>query len=214
MENEYMNVCVNAKPNTIILQSKPDEVTGGYADKDGVWHEFGGSFDVSFLGDKSTAPSVRNLFYALADGSFEHGEFNLEHTPMSEITVLTMEKFSEENPPQGMLFIDKNFSQNGTGPDSSASSFLWADKAFIGSSKEAEAPDVLTYGSLSVVLSQTKTNIATEIPVSWLPMNASTNVYYAKWRFDGNDLKLTFQYSDHNQYSPFRHGRTYAYILY
>ena len=42
MENEYMNVCVNAKPNTIILQSKPDEVTGGYADKDGVWHDFGG----------------------------------------------------------------------------------------------------------------------------------------------------------------------------
>ena len=42
MENEYMNVCVNAKPNTIILQSKPDEVTGGYADKDGVWHNFGG----------------------------------------------------------------------------------------------------------------------------------------------------------------------------
>ena len=33
MENEYMNVCVNAKPNTIILQSGPDDVTGGYADR-------------------------------------------------------------------------------------------------------------------------------------------------------------------------------------
>ena len=58
MENEYMNVCVNAKPNTIILQSKPDEVTGGYADKDGVWHDFGGGGELDLAVKDTTLTAL------------------------------------------------------------------------------------------------------------------------------------------------------------
>lgn len=42
MENKDNNIVVNAKPNTILLQSTEEEVTGGYYDGAGEWHEFGG----------------------------------------------------------------------------------------------------------------------------------------------------------------------------
>ncbi len=43
MENKDNNIIVNAKPNTILLQSSEEEVTGGYYDGEGEWHEFGDS---------------------------------------------------------------------------------------------------------------------------------------------------------------------------
>lgn len=47
MENKDNNIVVNAKPNTILLQSTEEEVTGGYYDGAGEWHEFGGGGEVT-----------------------------------------------------------------------------------------------------------------------------------------------------------------------
>lgn len=49
MENKDNNIVVNAKPNTILLQSTNDEVTGGYYDGEGTWHEFGGGGEKQIL---------------------------------------------------------------------------------------------------------------------------------------------------------------------
>lgn len=47
MENKDNNIVVNARPNTILLQSTEDEVTGGYYDGTGEWHEFGGGGEIN-----------------------------------------------------------------------------------------------------------------------------------------------------------------------
>ena len=180
-------------------------VTGSY--------EGGGGTDLSWLGATTPTPSVRNFFAALANGTAEHGEFTLASTPNNAfVDLFTLTNITA--PPQGIVFIDKDFYQGITGLPNSVSeacSLFWFDKSFLNPAKVGSADYVAT----KVTVNQTGTANGNVAPAGqFVILDGNTAVFRGKWQFTGNTFQCKFEFSNSDQYTPFLRGRTYIWIAY
>lgn len=181
----------------------------------------GGGIDLSWLTASSPRPSVRNFFYALANGTVEHGEFTLLTTPTNAfITLFTMNRFSDQNPPQGVIVIDKAFYQGidkTTLPNNGNNdiiSFIWFDKSFLNPARDANiASEYPTYGMLSWSLTQTTTSSGGGGSANSLAFNGTTDVARGYYLFNGNDFTWKSRFGG-KQYTTFVVDRTYIWIVY
>lgn len=168
--------------------------------------------DMSWLAIDTPSPSIRNFFFTLFNKQYEHGEFTLTSTPTNAfVKLLTMTNFDENNPPQGMIFIDKDFYQGiETLPhqSSEAVAFCWYDKVFL--TPATETP-LLKYGGIRQQINQTSTG--PPIGTSTVIFDGSTNVFRGYWQFNGNDIEWKAQFGG-NQYTTFIANRTYIWIVY
>lgn len=177
----------------------------------GSYEGGGGGVDLSWLAANTPTPSVRNFFYALVNGTAEHGEFTLSSTPTSFVTAFTMTNFGESNLPQGIIFVDKDFYQGITTLASQASeafAFCWLDKAFTRPADDSSDPPV--YNAFRSMVNQNGTNAS----VARITFDGTTEQFRAKWQFSGNSLQVKHSYNNNNQYCAFLRNRTYIWIAY
>lgn len=177
----------------------------------GSYEGGGGGVDLSWLAANTPTPSVRNFFYALVNGTAEHGEFTLSSTPTSFVTAFTMTNFGESNLPQGIIFVDKDFYQGITTLASQASeafAFCWLDKAFTRPADDSSDPPV--YNAFRSMVNQNGANAS----VAKITFDGTTAQFRAKWQFTGNSLQVKHDYNNNNQYCAFLRNRTYIWIAY
>lgn len=175
----------------------------------------GGGVDLSWIASSTPTPNVRNLFYALSNGTAEHGEFTLTSVPNSFIDVMTFTNLTE---PQGIIFIDKEFYQrseaiSGLHQSGEILSFSWMDKAFTNKTIEGsfESP---VYSAFNVRVNQTATNIGNVIAIGNVVFNGTTQTFRSYFQFSGKTFQIKSDYSNNNQYAYFVKNRTYIWIAY
>lgn len=177
----------------------------------------GGGVDLSWIAASTPTPSVRNFFYALANGNIEHGEFTLSSQPNNAfVDLFTMTNFSDANPPQGIIFVDKDFYQGITGLTQNFNewfSFAWFDKSFINPASDTN-PSVTKYMAVRMMANQQGTSATNNGNTNFVSFDGTTAVFRAKWQFSGNNVQVKFDYNNQNQYTPFLRGRTYIWIVY
>lgn len=173
----------------------------------------GGGADLSWLAASTPTPSVRNFFYALANGATEHGEFLVASTPSDMfIDMFEMTNFSEINKPQGMLIIDKDFYQGVSGlPNNSttANVFCWLDKAFIN-----PASDSNVYMGVFAHANQTATGGGSQLNTQYLKFDETVMVEQAYFKMSGRKVQIKHRYNNNHQYTFLLPNRTYIWIAY
>ena len=169
---------------------------------------YGGGSSLSWLASETPSPSVRNFFYALANGTVEHGEVSFANVPNTFIDVFTLTNITE---PQGIIFIDKEFYQGVTGllnNNSEALAFCWMDKSFLSPADIVEG--TLIYHGVRFSVRQSGTTAATGKVVC----DGNTTVWRARFQFAGKTLQVRNDYNNNNQYRFFMRNRTYIWIAY
>ena len=173
------------------------------------------SVDLSWLASSTPTPTVRNFFNALINNTAEHGEFTNTSFPDSFVTCFTMTNFSESNPPQGFIFVDKDFYQgisNLPNQSSEAVVFCWMDKSFLNPASGDET--VLKYGALRVMQNQTTTNIGSIASSGFVLFDGSTIQFRSKFQLVGNAFQTSPQFVNNDQYCFFQKNRTYIWVAY
>lgn len=171
--------------------------------------------DLSWLESSSPTPSVRNLFYALNHGNVEHGEFTLTDLSTSFTTCFTMSNFGANNPPQGIICIDKEFYQGTTDITHSSTEschFLWLDKSFMNpASEDLSVPKYLAFRAME---NSTGTTSASNASTGFILFDGTTAQFRAKYQFDGNSFQIKNDYANNTQYCLFAKNHTYIWIAY
>ena len=214
--------------NLLASNIKKDVVVevGDSADPDRIvsvtgTYEGGGGGGVTWgaIGDNTITPSVRNLFYGLAQSAIEWGEFTLTSTPNgSQTPLFTLQNITA--PCRHIVFIDKEFYQGiptSTLPNSGGSevvSFLWLSRAFINPAKEAQLASAYPcYGAIGYMINQTSTGNV-YIAVTGAPFDNSTQVGRGYFQWDGQTLKWRAAFGNNDQYNHFARNRAYIWIAF
>lgn len=172
-----------------------------------------GGVDLDWIASVTPTPSIRNFFYALANGTLEHGEFTLTDLPNNTFTDLfTMTNITV---PQGMLFVDKDFYQgeNLTPTNTEAAAFIWLDKSFINAAIDSDS-SVLTYAGMRSMKNSVGTSQINIMSVGIVKMDGSTAQWRSTWQFSGKTLQIKNDYSNNDQYCTFSRNRTYIWMAY
>lgn len=171
--------------------------------------------DLSWVESQTPTPSVRNFFYALAHGMVEHGEFTLTNLTTDFQTIFTMNNFGSDNPPQGIIIIDKNFYQGTTDvthASTEAAHFLWMDKSFINSaSEDVSATKYLAFRAMENTTATTRTSLA---EVFFIIFDGTTTSMRAYYQWNGNEVQIKNSYSNNLQYCLFAKNHTYIWMAY
>lgn len=173
---------------------------------------YGGGSSLSWLASETPTPSVRNFFYALVNGTVEHGEVSFANVPNTFIDVFTLTNITE---PQGIIFIDKDFYQGATGllnNSSEAVGFCWMDKAFLNPAQRVEG--VLKYVGVKTGINQTGTASSAVGNINFVVFDGNTTAWRARFQFVGKTLQVKNDYNNNNQYCFFMRNRTYIWIAY
>lgn len=168
--------------------------------------------DLSWLGSATPTPNVRNLFYDLANGTVEHGEFTLASTPTNtQVDLFTLQNITA--PCRDIVFIDKAFYQgDSTLPNSDAIGFMWFSKSFLNPAREtALGSDYPSYGFLVWGITQTSTAGGFGGTASANRFDNSTAIARGFFEWSGQTLKWRSQYGG-TSYTTFIAGRTYIWF--
>lgn len=172
-----------------------------------------GGVDLDWIASATPTPSTRNFFYALANGTFEHGEFTLTSLPNNTfIDLFTMTNITV---PQGILFVDKDFYQgeNPTPTKTEAAAFIWLDKSFVNAAIDSD-PSVLTYAGMRSMKNSVGTSQINILSIGIVKMDGSTSQWRSRWQFSGKTLQIKNDYSNNDQYCTFSRNRTYIWMAY
>ena len=185
-------------------------------DDDGNYNITDRNSNLDFLASNTSGPSVRKFFYALQTGAFEHGEFTLTSTPTNAfVDLFTMTNFSADNPPQGIIIIDKGFYEGATLPHNSseAIAFLWFDKAFVSPGKD----DAMTttypyYGAVREQINKTTTSGVVSGDSATI-FNGTDDKFRGYYLFNDNKLTWKSRFGG-QQYTTFIANRPYIWMVY
>ena len=175
----------------------------------------GGGADLSWIAASMSGPSVRNFFNALANGTAEHGEFTTGSTITNTLTTFfSMTAFGHDDPPQGIIIIDKDFYEGQTvSPNNTdALSFFWIDKAFT--NPASEAADGLKYAGIRASRNSVGTAINNSIQCGFVIFDNNTAVFRTKFNLDDHNFQLRHDYNNNAQYTFLSAERTYIWIAY
>lgn len=176
----------------------------------------GGSPSWSSIGSNTVTPSVRNLFYALANDTVEHGEFTLASTPANtQLTLFTLQDIVV--PCNNILIIDKDFYQGASGlphQSSDAVGFLFFSKAFLNPAAEQSLGNTYpSYGYLGWSINQTITTGNRGGAANTTLFDNATVIVRGYFEWSGQSLLWRTQYGGH-QYTTFIANRTYYWIAF
>ncbi len=173
----------------------------------------GGGVDLSWIASSSPTWNVKNFFYALINGDFEHGEFTRTSTSQTATTLFTMTNFSESNPPRGFIFFDKNYTR-GTYPqtNSEACTFMWLDKTFLNNATLELQGNY--YVGVRYRATQTGTSSTNMVQEAIVYFDGTTEVFRAKFQLSGNAFQIIDAYNNNDRYVLFHRDRTYVWAAY
>jgi hypothetical protein len=173
-----------------------------------------GRIDLNWIASDTPTPNVRNFFYALKQGTFDHGEYtpaNLPNNAFVDVFTLT----TVQTPPNGIIFIDKEFYEGiSSFPHMSSESFnfCWWDKSFI--NPAADNSTYPKYYSFKIATDQTRTTVASHGGTGFVVLDGSSQTYRARWQFVEKTLQVKVDYTNNTQFTPFERNRTYIWIAY